>query len=534
MHAIYMARFAADCLLKMNDLVKELERTLGPDTAELCLRMGLHSGPVTAGVLRGDRPRFQLFGDTVNTAARMESTGMRNRIHASHTTAAEIEKLGKGYWLTKREDAVVAKGKGVLETYWVEPSTIQSAVHTNVVETIPSKTDMATVDKQNRLVDWCVEILLDSLRQIQALRHGLFLNQTATDESLVYTVEEGRTCLDEVKEKIALPPYDAKAASILANASHREIEIDPEVVAQLRKFVAILCQAYRSNAFHNFEHACHVTMSVDKFLKRIVSPNMDGDIKSLHEYTHGLTSDPLLHMAIVLSAVIHDVDHYGISNVQLAKEEPQMSQAYRGQSVAEQNSLDLSWTVFMGPEFRLLRRAMFVDRSAMLRFRQVVVNIVLATDIFDKDLNALRKKRWDKAFSETGAVDNNLRATIVMEHIIQASDVSHTMQHWHIYRKWNARLFMEMTQAYHHGKMAKDPAEFWYQGELGFFDNYIIPLAKKLKECNVFGVSSDEVLNYALQNRREWEHRGQEVVQELVAKARLVHAPPEAALTASP
>ena len=51
--------------------------------------------------------------------------------------------------------------------------------------------------------------------------------------------------------------------------------------------------------------------------------------------------------------------------------------------------------------------------------------------------------------------------------------------------------------------------------ELSFFDNYIIPLAKKLKECNVFGVSSDECLNYALQNRAEWEERGQEIVKEL-------------------
>ena len=39
--------------------------------------------------------------------------------------------------------------------------------------------------------------------------------------------------------------------------------------------------------------------------------------------------------------------------------------------------------------------------------------------------------------------------------------------------------------------------------------------AKKLKDCNVFGVSSDECLNYALANRREWESRGQQVVEEL-------------------
>ena len=40
-------------------------------------------------------------------------------------------------------------------------------------------------------------------------------------------------------------------------------------------------------------------------------------------------------------------------------------------------------------------------------------------------------------------------------------------------------------------------------------------MAKKLKECNVFGVSSDECLNYALQNRAEWEERGQDIVKEM-------------------
>lgn len=63
-----------------------------------------------------------------------------------------------------------------------------------------------------------------------------------------------------------------------------------------------------------------------------------------------------------------------------------------------------------------------------------------------------------------------------------------------------------------------DGSEFWYKGEIGFFDFYIIPLAKKLKECGVFGVSSDEYLNYAIQNREEWVSKGEAVVAEMVAK----------------
>ena len=49
------------------------------------------------------------------------------------------------------------------------------------------------------------------------------------------------------------------------------------------------------------------------------------------------------------------------------------------------------------------------------------------------------------------------------------------------------------------------------------FVDAVIPLTRKLKECGVFGVSSDEYLNYALSNREEWEARGEDVVASLVA-----------------
>jgi class 3 adenylate cyclase len=78
------------------------------------MRMGLHSGPVTAGVLRGERSRFQLFGDTVNICSRIESGGKKSCIHISEETANLLIKAGKISWVQARDDAVFTTGKGAL------------------------------------------------------------------------------------------------------------------------------------------------------------------------------------------------------------------------------------------------------------------------------------------------------------------------------------------------------------------------------------------------------------------------------------
>ena len=336
-----MARFAWDCRLKMNDIVKELEVMLGPDTADLAIRIGLHSGPVTAGVLRGDRARFQLFGDTVNTTSRIETTGKRDKIHVSYECAQMLFKHGKQHWLTARDDKVTAKGKGELNTYWLrivamgrrkssggrssdddgsvgkKTANQRRSYHSDDDSNVQLREDESTTDlaggklseKHERLVNWITNELAILLKEIQIQRMGL--DASGVDHDYQSTLKEvqgleqissfsdeqgTRKPLDEVQEIITLPKFEnTKHAFQLI--SREKLELSADVLSELHSYVHTLATMYPDNPFHNFEHASHVTMSVCKLLSRIVKPS-DFDVtdttmnaaSTLHDHTYGIVS----------------------------------------------------------------------------------------------------------------------------------------------------------------------------------------------------------------------------------------------------
>jgi len=514
-HAVVMCRFARNVRSSMNVLKRELDGSLG--TSALDLRIGIHSGEVTAGVIRGQKARFQLFGDAVNTCSRIETTGKPGEIHLSSATAALLEASGKAHWIVVNNDCVVAKGKGELKTYWLVSDRAQTSTSAS------SRSDESSVmdpddftpgngtrkTSENYVsedhVKWSAEVLAHLLEKIENARGEvqppfMALAERARIHQMERSFVAGDT-VNEFKNILDVPSCPPRETRV---AGRKNIQIPRNVVEQLHLYVTCIANMHRKDdRFHTFDHAVRVAHSVRTLMS--------------------LWKDPWTPFACVWAALVHHVDHPGHGAVKGTA----LSAAYGHRAVAEQNALQLSWKLLLDEKFVDLRKTLYRTSAELEYFRQVTVNAVLATDLFDKDLQTIREERWQRASVQSasgeGEQSTNLEATAVMEVVMQASNIAHTMQSWDTYRHWNDRLFVECYMAFQDGRICSDPSQNWYVTEMEFFDKHAIPLSKKLESSLKFlgkrGVG-EEYLVSALRNREEWRDKGKSIVSKLLETSR--------------
>ncbi|MFN3195336.1 MAG: adenylate/guanylate cyclase domain-containing protein [Chlorobiota bacterium] len=110
-HSVRATNFSLDVHIVLEKINKE-------NNTNIRARVGIESGPLVAGVIGDMKFAYDLWGDTVNTAARMESTGTPDLVHISANTKAELDRHEHDFYFEELEPMEV-KGKGVMLTYMV-------------------------------------------------------------------------------------------------------------------------------------------------------------------------------------------------------------------------------------------------------------------------------------------------------------------------------------------------------------------------------------------------------------------------------
>jgi len=342
-------------------------------------------------------------------------------------------------------------------------------------------------------------------------------------------------CADPIKMKenlCALLYFRLEKIIHAENSSFR----NGSLYDSLYSYVERICDLYIANDYHNFQHAYHVTISVNKLVDLTIQNE-----QLLHD-------DYLVHFALVFTALVHDVGHKGIPNFILIKLEDELAKRYNNTSIAEKNSLKIAFDILDDDIYSSLRRKIFgPDNVDFIKFQSIVRTAILCTDVFNAGRMNLVKDRWEIAF--TGQNSNSrhflhsnerndtddlnkieidkicvfpedsyadcLQKTSAIEHLIQVADVAHNFQSWEVFMEWNYRLVRELHVSHQSGWMG-DVVSTWNDGQQKFTDTYILPLILRVREMGILSDSDYNKIYEAVERIREkWGKDGDEICKTM-------------------
>ncbi|CAJ1965371.1 unnamed protein product [Cylindrotheca closterium] len=547
-HAEKMANFA----LAVRECVQHVKSPV--DGSPIQLRIGIHTGSCTSGVIGTLTPHYCLFGDMVNTASRHESTGMPGKIQCSSVLYSRLEHFSKmdiGQYIFSARGLVEMKGKGEHYTYWLESATeantgvneeslaslsrqVQGILATNswkkrryfgrggILRNDADASDVSasgTSSHDGSTPSYTTEVSSSLLGSDDSVQNGDDFMDDEDDPMPRKTIidfpqENGLQIpqpwgtIGSQKEKFPEEAIGKSLCRSLATCIQKEGERIRMVEDQLRAFVSSIAQIYDSSANEtSLDHIAEVFRRAN-FLWEARDPN--------ERSPYALGANPWDHFTLLFSAFIHRVKHTGSTNATLQSEKHLIAQMYEGQlSCQERRSVDFAFTLLEDEFGELYDEVTF----GCPNFRSLVRKTVLSTDLENestvhKMLGKCEKLNLMDCVDERQSRERN---TANIGLILAVATVGQYTQSLDQFLQYIGEAYDKVTKA-----SDSSSSESWYREQHMFMKYVLLPLIEEVTSVLPLSGYLEEG---ATENIAFWDKRGQEwMVSSRLKKAKLHRA----------
>lgn len=290
---------------------------------------------------------------------------------------------------------------------------------------------------------------------------------------------------------------------------------------QLYNYISRIIRSHNNVPYHSVHHIFHVLICANKMLHMIQDQPQD----QTSDLAKSIQSHRFLQFAFIFSALIHDLDHQGVSNQQLIDQGHRLARKYNGSSVsiAENHSVDLAFEILSHDEYNDLVKEIFGQGENGIhmldKFHESVRDLVLTTDIANVDRKQKVAKNYQRLINNE-LLHEDEKVLYALEQCLLACDVAPLQQSWTVYRQWCLQLWIEFKEADtktkiscpFDGKHSKKesyckPSHQWNDLQICFLDGYIFPLSRRLDEMEIFTTEDGKkFLDLANTIKKRWAH----------------------------
>ena len=412
-HADICVRFSVDMLECLSNTKRKLYHLFGDSINGLDLRVGLHSGTVTGGVLRGKRYRFQLYGDVVNVASRMESTSIAGKIQLSEYT---FQCMKQADTVEMRKGFVRAKGVGLMQTYWVIPERVNPKVFPTIKQ----------ITKPNNSTDFIKSYSAKISQLISALKTNTVKpneiyqkfsevpNHKVTNERVLSTSAfewdfDVTVCNDNLLTEVILGYFDRLRL-------YNSISINKD------RFCEFIRQLHKHHNIVPYHNIGHVTSVVHYTYMMLVV---------LDEQQEGPKFTKAEQFAALLSAALHDIDHRGHTSLYERNSKSDIGKKYSECTNAmEKYHVSYSAYILSTTDFDF-----FDDPLERIEVELTLKACILGTDMGIH--NYFVRKLQDS--DDYSAISHQMWLNI----LLHAADLNNPVRIFPISQEWSCRLATE-------------------------------------------------------------------------------------------